>query len=587
MTSAPSFPGPAPAWCLWRNPILRRFLRTRLRPRALGASLLIVLLIAGFIFAMARTSGNSQREYQQREVEMAAAAGRPAPEWAQNGLSMESVERMYLIPLLILQGFILFVVGTGQVAGGMTADADEGTMDYMRLSPMTPLAKVLGYLFGLPVREWLMFAVTLPFTAWGLWKGAVPASNWVPVYAVVLTAAVLYHLTGLTAGTVLRNRRWAFLVSMGGVFLLYTLIPQLAKLGLVYFEYLTIMPVVTENMVGFIPLSAGAVLRTAQELQADVSFFGLDFPEAVFTIFSQLVLCLTFGVMLWRRWRKPESHLLGKGWASGLAVWIQIVLLGCALPLISPGLLFMSRRFSMGMGRIYRNMGSWEPRLSEATAMIAIYGTVSLLSVMLLSLLIAPAKERQITGLRRAFRLSGRRIPLFSDEAPSLPFVIFMALAAAAGWTLFARGVIGSHWFPGQALPAWAPAAFGLVILTTSVCGALLYELRGAKAVFLAFIVVGVVPVLTGSVMAAAARDFSVASVWITSASPFMAPANAVTTALPDALGDHTPMQLAGPRAFIFWQGLMLIAALWLWRKQRAEAKTRAPRATSEPSTSR
>lgn len=573
MTSAPSTSSPAPAWCLWRNPILRRFLRTRLRPRALGASLLIVLIIAGFIFAMARTLGKSQMETQAYYARAELAEGLPASPLQ---MTMDSVERMYLIPLLILQGFILFVVGTGQVAGGMTADADEGTMDYMRLSPMTPLAKVLGYLFGLPVREWLMFAVTLPFSAWGIWKGAVPASNWVPVYAVVLSAAVLYHLTGLTAGTVLRNRRWAFLVSMGGVFLLYTLIPQLAKLGLVYCEYLTIMPVVTENLSGFLPLSAGAALRTVQEFEADVSFFGLDFPEAIFTILSQLVLCLTFIVMLWRRWKKPESHLLGKAWASGLSVWIQIVLLGCALPLISPGLLFISRRFTMGEGRIYRNMGNWEPQLSEATAMIIIYGTVSLLGVILLSLLIAPARDSQITGLRRAQRLSSQRIPRFSDEAPSLPFVCFMSLAAAAGWTLFARGVIESHWFPGQFLPSWTPFVFGLVILTTSVCGALLYELRGAKGIFLALILAGVLPVLIGSVMAAAAREFSVASVWITSASPFMAPANAVTTALPDAIGNHTPMQVAGPRAFIFWQGLMVLAAIWLWRKHRAESHRRA-----------
>jgi hypothetical protein len=569
-----NFSGPAPAWQLWRNPILRRFLRTRLRPRPLGASLLIVLLMTGFIFTIARTIGKSQIEYHRSVAQEAIAEGRPVPGGLT--LTMESVERMSLLPLLAVQGFLLFVIGTGQVAGGMTADADEGTMDYMRLSPMTPLAKVLGYLFGLPVREWLLFAATLPLTAWGIWKGAVPWENWVPVYAVLLTAAVLYHLTGLTAGTVLRNRRWAFLVSMGGVFLLYTVIPQLANLGLVYFEYLTIMPVVMENLPGFLPQSAGMALRMVRELEPDVRFFGLGLPEAVFTVFSQLVLCFTFGFMLWRRWRRSESHLLGKVWATGLAGWIQVVLLGCALPLISPGLLFFSRRFMSQFGGRVGRLTPWEPSLSEAAAMIALYGTVTMLAVVLLAVMVSPSRETQKTGLRRALRITAGKVPFFSDEAGALPFAVVMALAGAAGWWVFAQRITGSHWFPGVELPGWTPLAFASVMLTASLLSVLLYELRGTKGLFLAMVFGGVVPLLAGAVMVAAGRDVSAASVWVISLSPLVAPANAVAAALPAAdfdVSDAGAMRLAGPRAFVFWQGVMLLAVFWLWVRHRVERR--------------
>ena len=120
----------APCWAIWANPIVRRYARSRMRPRALGLSLLITLMIAGFLFFVIRQLGIYQAE-----------------------LSIRDAHRMPIIPLLFFQGFILFVLGSGQTAAGMTAEADEGVIDYQRLTPMTPMAKVVGYLFGLPIRE--------------------------------------------------------------------------------------------------------------------------------------------------------------------------------------------------------------------------------------------------------------------------------------------------------------------------------------------------------------------------------------------------------------------------------------------------
>ena len=569
--------GPAPAWQLWRNPILRRYFRTRLRPRAMGVAVLITLLVAGFAFAMSRTIAS--KEMGRSYVKDANG------NWSRvyNQPDQADVERVPLIPLLVIQAVILFLIATGQVSGGMTADADEKTMDYVRLSPMTPLAKVLGYLFGLPIREWLMFAVTLPFTVWALWKGNVAAGHWVPIYAVMLTATVLYHLTGLTAGTVMSNRRWAFLVSMGGVFLLYSVVPQLGKLGLVYFEYLTIWPVVMENIHGFMPATAGAAMKTAQNLLGRAPFFDLDLPEVAFTILSQLVLCLTFVVMLWRRWRRAESHLQGKLWATGLCAWIQFVLLGCSLPLISSGKLFLSQRFGSMFrfgGRVFDQS---PPVLAEATVTITIYGTVTMLAMLLLAIMIAPARDGQERGVRRAAKFGKRSVRWFSDESPAVSLVLVMALCGTVGWTIFARQVIGSHWFPGQELPGWAPWLFGLVLVTSGLTSTLLYELRGNKGLFLAAIFIGVLPLLVGSVMATASDKLAPAAVWITAASPLVAPANAVAIALPDTLGNAEALHLAGPRAFAFWQGIMVIVTLWLLMVHRKEGRARKLAAAMAP----
>jgi hypothetical protein len=299
-------------------------------------------------------------------------------------------------------------------------------------------------------------------------------------------------------------------------------------------------------------------------------------PEAVFTVFSQLVLCFTFGFMLWRRWRRSESHLLGKVWATGLAGWIQVVLLGCALPLISPGLLFFSRRFMSQFGGRVGRLTPWEPSLSEAAAMIALYGTVTMLAVVLLAVMVSPSRETQKTGLRRALRITAGKVPFFSDEAGALPFAVVMALAGAAGWWVFAQRITGSHWFPGVELPGWTPLAFASVMLTASLLSVLLYELRGTKGLFLAMVFGGVVPLLAGAVMVAAGRDVSAASVWVISLSPLVAPANAVAAALPAAdfdVSDAGAMRLAGPRAFVFWQGVMLLAVFWLWVRHRVERR--------------
>ncbi len=247
-----------------------------------------------------------------------------------------------------------------------------------------------------------------------------------------------------------------------------------------------------------------------------------------------------------------------------MTVWIQIVLLGCSLPLVSSGQLFVSQRLGAMFRFGQRTLFNWSPSLPEAILTISIYGTVTLLVMVLLALLIAPGKETQELGARRLVKWGAHRVSRLGDETSAVGFVAIMAIVGAAGWNIFAQKVIGSHWFPGQFLPAWTPWVFGLVLLTAGLISVLLYELKGAKGLFLGIIFAGVVPILVSSVMAMGDKNLSVASIWITSASPLLAPTNAVNTVIPDGLGDNGAILLAGPRAFAFWQGLLTIITVWL-----------------------
>ena len=541
-----------PFWRVWANPIIRRYCRSRLRPRGLGISLLLTVLLAGFFFFVFRAA------------------------MYRTEFSPADAERMPLIPLLILQGVILFLLATGQVAGGITAEGDEGVLDYQRLAPMTPLAKVIGYLFGLPIREYAMFLATMPFTLWALWRGEVPLWVGAQLYAAVLLAAILYHVTGLVAGTVVKNRRWAFLVAMGVVFLLYTIIPQLAKFGLVYFKYLTLYPVFDECLPHLIPKDTGTVVQTVQDLMPKARFFGLDLPQILFTAVSQGALILTGLVMLWRRWNRAESHLMGKIGAVGFFAWVQAVLIGNALPLIDPGYLFPSR----GMQRLFRarvfQRRSWEPDIEEALAMAGFYGLVSLALIWILTLMISPNKGRQLQGWRRARKLGSRRLSIISDPATAFPWVLAMALIGAGAWFYFTRALIESRWFPGHEMATVTLGAFLLVMLVGALGFHALVEGWDSRTITLSVIFVGVVPIMVGVVAAATGRtSLYAAACWLIGISPAAGPVYAAGVAVPTT---GIPLELvrALPRAFWFWQGIGAVAAIWLiarlWKSRKAIA---------------
>jgi hypothetical protein len=131
--------------------------------------------------------------------------------------------------------------------------------------------------------------------------------------------------------------------------------------------------------------------------------------------------------MLWRRWRRSESHLLDKIGAVGLFGWVQLVLLGNSLPLIETGELFPSRELGRRFGAIAQiNPATWKPDPGEALAMVGLFGVVSLLILWWMTLIITPNYECQMRGWRRARKIGSAHLPLTSDAATALPWVMLM-----------------------------------------------------------------------------------------------------------------------------------------------------------------
>ena len=543
----------APVWKLWLNPIFRRYCKSRLRPRAIGVAILIDLLIAGFIVAMVSSVGTRAHAH------------------------LEDSARSAVIPLLIFQGLILFAFGTAQVSGGMITERDEGVIDYQRLAPMSPMAKVFGYLFGLPVREYVMFIGTLPFTIWALWCGKVAMHIWLPLYLAVFSSTIVYHLTGLVTGTAVRNRRTALIVSIGLVFCLYTLIPQAAKFGLVFFKYLTIRPVFAESLPGILPEDFGIAVEAAQRVVPTVKFFNLGFSETVFTLFTQAGLILTFIVMLCRKWRSEESHLLGKLWAVVFYIWVQVLLLGNALPLIKPGLLFPSH----GLSRMASIVGHWSPTASEAVLMSGLYGAVTLIFMLMLTFIITPTADHQRKGWRRARKQGDARIPALADAASSYGFVAAMALAGGIGWFLFSRGLVESKWFPGHQLEWSAAGYFAVLFVSVGLLFQAVLEANGKRVLGLLTIFIGIVPLMVGMVFGALSNELISAAIWIAGLSPLSMPFYASSSLLSIAkLPEHA--MAAMPNAFHFWLALSLLAMVWRSYMLRQARKAMAQVAMQE-----
>ena len=124
---------PVAFWQLHKNPILLRYMRSRLRWSGLSAALILTLVVTVFTFLISFNLALPQA------LDSSVNAYRAA-----------------FLPVFLIQVIIIMFLGTGAVASGITQEFEDGMVEYQRLSPMSPMAKIVGYLFGLPIREWFL-----------------------------------------------------------------------------------------------------------------------------------------------------------------------------------------------------------------------------------------------------------------------------------------------------------------------------------------------------------------------------------------------------------------------------------------------
>jgi hypothetical protein len=385
------------------NPIWQKSLRSRLRMRHVLSWGAVTVTITAFVCLMTYLTMTQQ--------ELA---------------SPQNAAKAVLPALVVIQAILLMMFGTGAVAAGVAQERDEGLLDYQRMTPMSPTSKILGYLFGLPVREYFLFALTLPFVVVAVWISKFDLLTLLHFYAVFFTSVWVYHMTGLAAGMVAAKPRLASMLSMGLVAALYFVLPNLSRLGITFFEFLTIRPTFFGLLYQELPIE----MRPPAEASGidafrDVPFFAGVIHPTAYTLLVQGFMLTTLFMVAWRKWRNQSCHVLSKGGALFVYFGVLVFLLASLWAVVS-----QEDAYRQVFGALDDHLASG-PRSPETLEVLLMLSMIIVsVAYLLIVAAVTPSRHTAIEGWRRAKKLGRARLDWNSDAASS---VVVSTLMVAGG----------------------------------------------------------------------------------------------------------------------------------------------------------
>ncbi|MEM6854266.1 MAG: hypothetical protein AAF593_07640 [Planctomycetota bacterium] len=403
-----------------------------------------------------------------------------------------------VVPLIVVQGVLLMGMGTSAVATGIARERDRELLDYHRMSPMTPAAKIIGYLFGLPSREYFLFALTLPFVAYAVLRGGVPLLKVAHFYVAFFSSVWLYHMTGLMAGMVSRKPWHSSFVSLGSVVVLYLVLPLFARVGLSFFDFLTVRPTFY-GMVYEEIQSAGqrpnipSRIMLAQQYET-VPFYGLSLNPTAFSLVVQVFVLTAMYHVVRRKWVDAAWHPFSKRFSLFFVFGVVTLLVGSIWPL-----LFDTQVHDELVDRM-----QWAGDTVILSLLIGLFFVVSGLAVLMTISLTTPTAQTSRKGLRRARKRGLDRIPLSWDAATSVPTMLVVLLIAVVGYVVVLLAIQSGPVYEIKAgMERWL-VALGVLSVLVVVAFQGMHERFGQRPVILGLFVFWVMPVMVGIIMFAA-----------------------------------------------------------------------------------
>ena len=404
------------------NPLILRGIRERLRVKHLIAAGLFSLILCSTIYLTAYLKGAEGDWVLDRETQS----------WNRSEPSSVEGARKAFTYLLALQGFFLMFLGTGRVAAITAEEKESGLLDYQRMTPMNPFAKITGYLFGLPSREYYMFAVTLPFLLHCMIVGELSIDNVLHLYFVFFSSVVLYHLTAHVIGLVVPKPRAASWVSRIVVLGLYVFLPAFGQAGISFLSFLTILPTYFGKMLPELlsELDEGSYRWEEDMINfwQDVPFFTTEISPSFFTLIMQGLILAALLITAHRKWRNESLPAFSK--TSGLVIFavFQFLLLGSLWPFFSEGQAsgLLGEQFSLSEAD---NKGGG---LFILLFVQSVFFGLSILGILTLINTCCPDRHLHLKGQQRAGRLGISSIPFAADESRGTWFVLVLSAMVCA-----------------------------------------------------------------------------------------------------------------------------------------------------------
>ena len=396
---------------LYQNPIFVKHWRSRLRPQSVIPAAIVVLVIC-----------------------LCCAVGG----YLEGDLASSSLFQVYLGIQFVLLG----IMGGSQISSAVGQASSSGILDFHRISPLTPGELTLGFFFGAPIREYLLFAVTLPFSILCVMVGNLGFRGLVQAMILLVLCSWLVHGMAMLNGLLFQRARGTLLLA-GVVFLLMNLGTLFAGVG-----------------------------RLSSAEDARLRFFGISLPWIAVVILCALP-CLAFLLLACsRRMISARTHPLSKRQATAAISTLGLLLLGTLS----------------------------EVREAMGISIFILY--VLVIAGAVLSVTVTPSQAEYMKGLRRQSK--GEVVSSWHDLAVNRVFVAVVCsivlVVATLAWTfLDSRSEMSG---PRSGIPL--AIANGVLVVASIGLGSQYFQLQFGKrgwsyfGLFLFF--TWVLPLLMGSV---------------------------------------------------------------------------------------
>jgi hypothetical protein len=545
---------PPSLWNILANPMFRRYATSCLRPVRLTIYLVASQLLTGFLWAVTVLG------YLHSKNVSKVGFNFGTPEFKVLLDSHRELAFLYgWLVVLCVQGLLVILSGTFSVATGVAREANEGMMEGMDLTPLSPGHKAMGQLLGLPLFANLLAFCLIPWVILSAVFGGLSFAMMGKVYLVFATSALFHHSIGLVAGTLIRQKILAGTLSQICVLLLHLVLPICGSMGVGMISHLGMESAILVIIARELPSFDGLFKETDPSVgSSTVDFFGWEVGVAGY---HWIITASSLAILLWillRRWYDRESLLLGKIGTTLAAGWILIFTCGELLPRMTDP---TSPRHTSELFELTMSFPD-SVNSSDALAMTLLFGMViGILNLMFISLLI-PSMPRRITA---------RKEPWWGDGREALPWVIGISLMSISVWLLLIHSARENDVSSSTPFDAATYLYLACSILIPSITWYSLVLWQGWKKALGIGFVIGVLPLMVAIIgLLVSASPFGWPK-WLFAMSGLVMPGFAFIDRILPKLGSHANVS----SALMISASLHTAAAIYMFYSARRMLRSR------------